>query len=415
MGISTERQWRQPFIFFSILLMLAALFTSRMLLSVGMIAFLFFTCVHNQFPQQLRKYFNSRLLLAVSLLFFIPFITWFWSDDKVMWARWARIKLPLFLFPLAFAGQWQLSLKQWKTIAWFLVLLVFAGCCWSLFHYFQDPFTIHESYLRAKIMATPLANDHVRFSLIVSFAVIFCAILFVSTVHNKSKIALGILVVFFTVYLHILSARTGLAGLYIFILCGIVRMTVSFNKNKWMIAGAVILLMMPIAAWFLLPTFQNRFRYILYDYSFIQKQSYLPGSNDGSRLLSLRAGWDILKNNPAGVGSGDVPSAAYAWYNAHLPNMTETDKLYPSSEWLLYGDAAGWAGIILFTGIMLIPFFEKTGSRFFWVTINMIMAFSFMFDIGLEAQYGVFIYVFVILGMWKASNVNRQSSMEVSD
>lgn len=409
MGISTERQWRQTFIFFSILLMLAALFTSRMLLSVGMIMFLFFTCFHIRFPQQLSKFFNTRLLFAISLLFFIPFLTWFWCDDKVMWARWARIKLPLFLFPLAFAGNWQLSIKQWRTLAWVLILLVFAGCCWSLYHYLQDPVTIHESYLRAKIMATPLANDHVRFSLIVSLAIIFCVILFVSTSQNKSKIVLALLMVFFTVYLHILSARTGLAGLYIFILYGIIRMAASFKKNKWMIAGAIVLLLMPLVAWFLLPTFQNRFRYILYDYSFIRKQSYLPGSNDGSRMLSLRAGWDILKNHPAGVGSGDVPSEAHAWYNAHLPTMTETDKLYPSSEWLLYGDAAGWAGIILFTAVMMIPFFEKTGLRFFWITINLVMAFSFMFDIGLETQFGVFIYAIVVLGMWKVVNRERQS------
>src|SRR5690349_6961614 len=126
-----------------------------------------------------------------------------------MWARWARIKLPLFLFPVAFAGRWQLTINQWRIVAWFFILLVMLGCSWSLFHYLQDPHTIQESYLRAKIMATPLDNDHVRFSLLVALAVIIAVMLFVSSVQYKIKIILGLLVAFFAVYLHILSARTG--------------------------------------------------------------------------------------------------------------------------------------------------------------------------------------------------------------
>src|SRR5690349_14008433 len=98
MGIRTERQWRQPFIFYSILLMLVALFTSRILLSAGMIVFLFLTCFHSEILQQLKQFFNNRFLVSITFLFLIPFITWFWSDDKEVWLRWTRIKLPLLLF-----------------------------------------------------------------------------------------------------------------------------------------------------------------------------------------------------------------------------------------------------------------------------------------------------------------------------
>jgi O-antigen ligase len=389
--------------------MFASLFISRVMLSVSMIAFLFFTCFHFSFIQQLRKFINCRLLVAISLLFFIPFLTWFWSDDKLMWARWARIKLPLFLLPLAFAGNWQLTPTQWRTIAWCLILLVFAGCCWSLFYYLKNPFLIQENYLRAKLMATPLGNDHVRFSLLVCLTVVFCVMLFVSADEKKSKTALAILATFFIIYMHVLSARTGLVGLYIFILAGIIRTIQDFKKNRWILTGTIILLLMPLAAWYFLPTFQNRFRYILYDFSFIRQQTYLPGSNDGSRMFSLRAGWEILKDHPAGVGSGDVVASANAWYNSHLPYMIETDKLYPSSEWLLYGDAAGWVGLILFTALMLIPFFEKTNLPFFWMIMNLIAGFSFLFDIGLESQYGVFIYAMLVLLMWKV--VKRDKSI----
>ena len=67
----------------------------------------------------------------------------------------------------------------------------------------------------------------------------------------------------------------------------------------------------------------------------------------------------------------------------------------------MYGVAAGWIGFVLFTIVMFIPFFERTRSQFFWVTLNLVMAFSFLFDIGLEVQFGVFIYAFVVLWWWK--------------
>jgi hypothetical protein len=33
--------------------------------------------------------------------------------------------------------------------------------------------------------------------------------------------------------------------------------------------------------------------------------------------------------------------------------------------------------------------------------LNIIAAFSFLFDIGLEVQFGVFIYSFLVLWLWK--------------
>ncbi len=401
MGISTERDWRQHLIFFSILLMLLALFTSRVLLSIGMMAFLFLTCFHKNFSRQLTFFATQKLLAGIACLFLIPVITWFWSSNQPEWFRWARIKLPLFLLPLAFAGSWQLSASQWRLIACFFLLLVGAGCGWSLWHYLQHPGAVQLNYLKAKILATPLGNDHVRFSLLVSIAVVVAVLLFQLTSSKKYKIILTFAIGFYIIFLHILSARTGLVSLYIFLALGIFY-SLSKSTFKWSIAAGVCVLLLPLAAWWWLPTFQNRFRYMLYDFSFIQKDSYLPGTTDGNRWLSLRAGWNILMEHPFGVGSGDVMDTTYQWYHQHQSQMLETDKLYPSSEWLLYGDAAGWPGIIFFSCIMLLFLFEKTiKHRFFWTFLNIISGLSFLFDIGLEAQFGVFIYGFIILCWWK--------------
>jgi O-antigen ligase len=168
-------------------------------------------------------------------------------------------------------------------------------------------------------------------------------------------------------------------------------------------------LLLPLAAFLFLPTFQNRVKYFVYDYDFIKKGTYLPGANDGARMQSYRAGLSLLQNAPFGVGAGDVRDETNTWYAANLPRMVPTDRLLPSSEWALYGGFAGWPGIVLFTLVMLLPFyFTPPHHRVFWWLLTGTLALSLMFDVGLEVQYGVFIYSFFVLWWWKWFSASQQ-------
>ncbi|MBD0333099.1 MAG: hypothetical protein ICV66_10615, partial [Chitinophagaceae bacterium] len=206
--------WRQQLIFITMALMLIGLFTSRALLSVSMILFVAVTCFHSNFFHQLKDFIVSPFLFAMAFLFLIPLISGLWSDDLQEWAAIIRIKLPLLFLPVAFVGKWQLSRKQWNQIAWLFVMLVFANCCWSIFHYMQNARSFNEGYLRAKSILTPLKDDHVRFSWLVSVAVIICFVLLEHTSKLFRSIAWTFILTF-AVYLHILAARTGLISLYI--------------------------------------------------------------------------------------------------------------------------------------------------------------------------------------------------------
>lgn len=408
MGIRTDKSFIRQLIFITILIMLVALFTARGVLSAGMILFLALTCFHVNFLSQLKRFISNPLFVAISLIFFIPFITGLWSEDKDEWLRWVRIKLPVVLLPVAFAGTWQLTTKQWKIIAYVFLGMIFLGCCWSLWQYLGNIHTINKGYLKAKIFDTPLENDHVRYSLLVCIAVICAFVLMFKKPGTVQKIILTIAALFFIVYLHILSARTGLLNLYIFLGMLVFYLLWSVKKTKLTILFTILVLLMPVAAWFFLPTFENRVRYVLYDFSFIQKETYLPGSNDGNRILSIKAGWSLLQQNPWGVGSGDVIHETYDWYDDNVPEMLESDKLYPSSELMLYGASAGWPGFILFIIALTIPLFVRISThRFFFIALNVVIAFSFLFDIGLETQFGVFIYAFSILWWWKWLNNNE--------
>ena len=57
--------------------------------------------------------------------------------------------------------------------------------------------------------------------------------------------------------------------------------------------------------------------------------------------------------------------------------------------------------------MMLIHFLIKMENKLLWWLLNGTAAFSFLFDIGLEVQFGVFIYSFIILWWWKWLNVEK--------
>jgi len=401
MGIRIDKGLKQQLIFYTVLLMLLSLFISRALLSISFTLFIIFTCVHKNFGQQFKSFFKKPILVGISFLFLIPFITWFWSHDKQMWMWFARIKLPLLLLPIAFAGEWKFSSKQWKWIGLWFILLVFIGCCWSLWQYIQNAKQIHTQYLQAKVFDTPLENDHVRYSLAVCIAIICCTILMKEVIQKNTKIFLSIAIAFFIVYLHVLSARTGLVAFYIFLLLVIFFLIYSTKNIKWTILSIAVLTLMPLVAWFVFPTFQNRIKYNIYDLTNVRQNKYLQGSNDGNRIVSLKAGWNILKQNPLGVGT-DVIDKTYQWYDNNLPRLSKRERLFPASEPLMYGGFLGWPGLILFFAVMVLPFFEKVKTRsFFWLCLNVITFFSLLFDIGLENQFGVFIYGFFVLWWWK--------------
>ena len=390
-----ENGWRDQAIFIMIPLMLTALFISRPALAITLSIFLALTILHRDILAQLMNFISTPMLVALSLLFFIPFISGAWSDDLREWLGVMRVKLPFLLLPIAFAGRWQLTTRQWLLILYSFLILVALGCSWSLLQYAMDARAIHENYLRAGIMPVPLDGDHVRFSWLVAIAMLACLLQFERTGRTVWLLP----AFFFIIYLHVLSARTGLLMAYLAFLCFVIRKIASGKKSYylWLTIPAALIL----AGWLFVPTLKKRIQYIRYDLSLIVSDQYRSGTSDGNRLQSLKAGWYILRKKPFGTGAGDIRREVNAWYDKNAPGMQPHDRIYPSSEWMIHGNMAGWLGIAFFTVLVIFPLWISTRHRFFWLLLNSMAIAGLLFESSLEIQYGVFIYCFVMLWWWK--------------
>jgi len=397
-------QWRRPSFYIAVGAMLTGLLFSRALLSWGMVLFVILSIFHKNIPEQLNAFFASPFLWSTSLLFAVPLISGLWSEDLSQWSQILRIKLPLLMLPICFAGEIHFKSKDWENVCYIFLVLTFGGICRSLWQYAQNMNSINAAYLKAYTIETPLGNDHVRFSLLVVIATLAIVFLLAKSVKKYKRTTASLLLILAVtnlVYLHVLAVRTGLVGFYLGIFVFVIwRLYRHKTKNLFLI---VLIFLLPVVAYFIFPTFRNKIRYLKYDLSFVQKNIYVPGSSDGNRLASIRAGWELLKQQPVtGVGFGDIRNESRRFYDEKYPRMSASDKILPSSEWMMYGSGAGWFGAVLFSLVMLAPFFIKElRTNIFWLLLNFLIGSSYLFDIGLEVQYGVFIHAFVLLWWWK--------------
>jgi hypothetical protein len=387
------------------------------MLSVAMGAFVVVSFLHTHIRSQCRAFFWQPLLWGMSLLFFLPLISGLWSSDQQQWLSVMRIKLPLLLLPLAFAGPLYFSNKQWAMIGYSFVGLVTAATIWCMFQYAGDIDAVNASYLKAKTMLTPLENDRVRFSWLVAIAVLLAGwmVRFRLGLSKLYRWMLIIVIIWLIIFLHLLAVRTGIFSLYIMLAGWIIYLLIKKKDRLQAIGVAIGLILLPVVAYFLFPSFNNRIKYIRYDFDYFKQANYLPGSNDAMRVISIKAGWQVMNEHPLnGVGFGDVLNETIQQYNKDYPTMLSSDKILPGSEWMMYGSAVGWPGFIVFTAVMLIPFFIKTSHRLLWWLLNATAAFSFLFDIGLEVQFGVFAWAFIVLVYWKYSTSFEKSPISAA-
>jgi O-antigen ligase len=350
----------------------------------------------------LKILLRKPLFIGWLLLFFIVLLSGLWSSDLQEWWTRSQVKLPLLLFPVGLIGVQALSAKQRNGLSLLFIGLLLLGACWSLYHYAQDAAAIQKTYLQAKIFRTPFEDDHVRFSWAVVIGLLLLTRLLIQ--HRRQNglflnIAGVLVLLFFVVYLHILSAKTGLIAFYLSLVVAAV-FTVIRLRQKWV---APVLLLLVVGAVFtayhFLPTFQNRVHYILYDFGNYSKGNFIVGLPDGSRVLSVKAGLALLREEPVkGVGFGDVWSAMNSWYDRYYPHIQGQDRLYPGGQWLMYGVGAGLGALLLFILVLLLPFFIR-GMRndITWWPLVVISCLVMLYEVNLESQFGVFLYVFFLL------------------
>jgi len=353
--------------------------------------------LNSQLRSNWQNFISNKAYLAVTLYFFLILMTGIYSSDMNYLMERLRIKLPFLLLPFAFASMPQLKEREYLSIFYFFLFLLFGSAILVGFGYLQNYELITDNLGKGQPIPTPV--NHIRFSLMMAFSIIGGVVLFFRNFYWKwvweKWLILG-MTIFLFFFIHVLSVRSGILVLYASLLFLTLRFAF-LQKKYWLgITSVIILLCIPTLAYKSIESFRKKVDYTIWDW---QQYYYdLPlRSSDASRLISFKVGLEICqKEKWLGVGAGDLRKEVHKIYEERFPEIK--DKKMPHNQFISICGGMGIIGLAIFILAFFFPlFYKKIKPDALFITLHLIIFASFFTENTIENSVGVGFYIFFLL------------------
>jgi len=394
---------RQYYCLLACVAMQVGMIFSKVLLSMGMIGLVMNAVFDRRIGEHFRRFRTNPMLVGLTLIFFMFVVSGLNSDNTDWLVDRLRMKLPFLLLPFAVVAIPRFGRREYLGLLYFFLLLI-AGTCLVLigryvFHFEE----LTDAYRRGQVLPTP--GMHIHFSLMTALSVAIAWELIRQRFHWRyARLERGLqagMLLFLTVFLHILAVRSGLVVLYLMLLYLLGYYILSGRRY---VTGLAIVLLMAggiALAYQYVPTLRNKVNYTLYNLQMIRGKTNLKELSDSYRVANIEAG--IALGNAhlwTGVGIGDIRDETEAYLEEHYPELAGPGYM-PQSQYVLTYAACGIFGLLFFALATAYPLWHSRNWRRPLFTAFHVLAFSaFAFEQLLETQVGAAIYiVFAVLSI----------------
>ena len=398
----SEARVRQLSVFWSALL-IGGIFISdsiRVLPSIG-VAGLFLTGVGYSLGQRrIAQHARWPALLSMTLVYGLH-LGWGLGQGRLADPALGQdlvLQLPFVLLPGAF---W--LLPAWRVAHVRTLWLLLLGCCLAAathatVNYLRHYAEIDQLYAESRAM--PTQPDHIRFSLLISMAVLAGAVLvFSQQLSARLRLATGVGIVLLFLFQHLLAARTGIITLYA---GGILWLGwLGWRQRRWKALLLTIGLVAGLgyACLHLFPTLQNKIGNTLFDADQLTSADAANHMPVTGRLFSYEVAWAIIRRHPvAGVGKVGLGEAVAWQYGYQFPKIEPDHYLLPHNQFLYNLAAYGVAGLLVFLlGFYYLLWVGLRERNILLLLMYLIVSISFLAEYTLESQIGVLTGLFFIL------------------
>lgn len=274
-----------------------------------------------QWSRALRRIVRDPLFWGLVGLYLVMFTSVWRTEDWGYLLERLRIKLPLLVLPVAWAGVAYdrgggeaLAVGARRLLGAFVAVVLLG----VLVHYALDYEAINAAIAQGQAVPVPRGN-HVRFSLLVAIASVV-------SLHGAYRYRDGWLVAlgtFLFVGLHLLAVRTGLAVVYAGTAALLVWIAVQDRKYKLLLTGMIALVGLPVVAYLTVPTFQKKLQYMRYELLHRDRSVDTAEYSDEGRLTSIRLGLKVWREHPwFGVGYGNLLQEMDRQYARYVPGTS---------------------------------------------------------------------------------------------
>ena len=237
---------RENLCFTCCLAIIVGLLSSRFLMTVGMIVLIANGVFNPAIKSNFRNFLSNKPMIIISGLFILYLLSGIYSENFSFLLERLRIKLPFLFLPFAFCAMPRFSEKKYYGLFYCFFIVVFLSSLGTFIYYLFDLETINDAYKYAKVLPTPI--NHIRYSLMVCFAIIIGIHLYYKDFYLKYKFEKKLIFVgtlFLIIFIHLLSVRSGLVALYLTLIYLIVRYV--FYHKKF-IAGIALIVLIAVLA-----------------------------------------------------------------------------------------------------------------------------------------------------------------------
>ncbi|WP_345229218.1 O-antigen ligase family protein [Hymenobacter ginsengisoli] len=342
-------------------------------------------------------YLNNKYLLTIGFVYLLHLI---WGvtnsslNNSELW-RDLLLQLPLLVLPIAFCLLPAMSKRDSNSL-WLLLMI----CCLisagrATITYLQHYEEINQLYIQSQVM--PTVPDHIRFSLLVSIAVIAGAVVAsdanAPVILRRAMLA-GTIILF--MFQHLLAVRSGLATMYA---AGILWLVWQRHRWKMMLSVATLGGILALISILLFPTLRNK---VINTRSDVGRIEIVDAANNYSitaRVYSYKIAWNLIRKHPIiGVSKVRMNEEIARQYKLQYPAIKVVHYLMPHNQFIYNLLAYGWIGLFIFLLSFYYPLlFAWRSQNVLMILLYVIVSISFLVEYTLETHVGILTGIFFLM------------------
>ncbi len=307
-------------------------------------------------------------MLVFVLYYLSSLISLLYSYNQSEAIRKLVLKLPVLFFPLILISMKLCSAGIKSRMSQGFQIAVYIPAVVSVYNYFLNKKLFDQLILESKPLPVEFGYGiyHIQFSILLAASVLIGVYL-----HLKRRQYLytgisvwmnAILTLINLVFIHILSARTGLLALY----AGLAVLAFTEGSRlslKLKLAGLIAAIALPALMLTFSTSLQNRLSNTIVDLKVVWEGKNANDYSFAMRVQAWKNASEVIGNNPVGgVGIGDADSVLKQNFAVSNPAIEINNRKNPHFQLLETAVQSGLISALLFLAIPFIIVFGKKGT-----------------------------------------------------
>ena len=348
-----------------------------------------------QFNPKIFSQLDGVIAILFVLFFLSSAVSYFYSENTGEAVRKLILKLPILCFPLVLMAIKKTEAKQVASMVLIGLYAMYLPAAVSVYNYWSNKRLFDQLILESKPLPIEFGYGiyHIQFSVVLAISVVLGVYMLLNRRRwELSQFKTFTIALFSTInflFLHILSARTGLLALYIGLLALGLPHFIKMNfRHK--LSAFLLCLLIPLLIFTFSSSLRNRLSNSMED---LEVAWTGKDANDYSFAMRVQA-WknaiQVIKQNPMmGVGIGDADAQLKQNFASMNSQITESNRKNPHFQFLETAVQSGLISAALFLAIILFSVIGLSEKNTLLSAIAWLLFIASCFESILERQASV--------------------------